>query len=141
MTRNLYLGADLSPGTSATNFQELVNAAGQILNEVDQNDFSVRAKGLAQEIRNQNPDLVGLQEAALWRDAPCTDNPLPPSATHVHPNGDFLQLLLDAAQPGPAALRLVVVRARVRLPDLGEHGRQRDDPARLPARHARSRAG
>ena len=68
MTRNIYLGADLGPGTSATNLQELVNAAGVIENEVDANMFNVRAQGLAREIRNQNPDLVGLQEAAHWRD-------------------------------------------------------------------------
>src|SRR5918994_1249714 len=41
MSRNVYLGADLGPGTSATSLQELVNAAGVILNEVDTNDFSV----------------------------------------------------------------------------------------------------
>ncbi len=108
MTRNVYLGADLSPGTSATTLQGLVNAAGQILNEVDANMFNVRAQGLAQEIRNQNPDLVGLQEAAHWREAPCTDNPIPPSATQTHVNGDFLQLLLNELNSGQQRYRLVV---------------------------------
>jgi endonuclease/exonuclease/phosphatase family metal-dependent hydrolase len=108
MTRNLYLGADLSPGTSATSLQELVDASGQILNEVDANMFQVRAQGLAREIRNQNPDLVGLQEAAHWREAPCTDNPLPPSATQTHANGDFLQLLLDQLNSGGQRYRLVI---------------------------------
>jgi endonuclease/exonuclease/phosphatase family metal-dependent hydrolase len=108
MTRNLYLGADLSPGTSATSLQELVNAAGQILNQVDQNKFQVRAKGLAQEILNQNPDLVGLQEAALWRDAPCSDNPLDFTATHVRPGGDFLGLLLNQLNKDGPKYRLVV---------------------------------
>ncbi len=108
MTRNVYLGADLSPGTSATTLQGLSNAAGQILNEVDANMFQVRAQGLAQEIRNQNPDLVGLQEAALWRDAPCTDNPLAFTATHVRPGGDFLQLLLNQLNSGEQRYRLVV---------------------------------
>ena len=108
MTRNLYLGADLSPGTSATSFQELVNAAGQILNQVDQNKFQVRAKGLAQEILNQNPDLVGLQEAALWRDAPCTDNPLNFTATHVRPGGDFLGLLMNQLNKDGPRYRLVI---------------------------------
>jgi endonuclease/exonuclease/phosphatase family metal-dependent hydrolase len=110
MTRNIYLGADLSPGTSATNLQELVNAAGTIINEVDANHFEVRALGLAREIRNQNPDLVGIQEGALWRDAPCTDNPIPPSATQIHPNGDFLQLLLDAVNEGPHHYSYAVVK-------------------------------
>ena len=65
MSRNLFLGADLGPGTSATSLQELVNAAGQILNQVDANKFDVRAEGLAREILKKKPDLVGLQEAAI----------------------------------------------------------------------------
>jgi hypothetical protein len=61
MSRNLYLGADLGPGMNATNLQELVNGAGQILNQVDANNFPVRAKGLAKEIKQTGPDIVGLQ--------------------------------------------------------------------------------
>jgi endonuclease/exonuclease/phosphatase family metal-dependent hydrolase len=108
MTRNLYLGASLSPGTSATSLQELVNGAGQILNQVDQNKFQVRAKGLAQEIRGQNPDLVGLQEAALWRDAPCSDNPLDFTATHVRPGGAFLGLLMSQLNKDRPHYRVVI---------------------------------
>src|SRR6478672_9986010 len=92
MTRNLYLGADLSPGTNAKDFQGLVNAAGTILNQVDQNKFPTRAKGLAKEILATKPDLVGLQEASLWRTEPCDKFPLPPAATTVR--YDYLQLLL-----------------------------------------------
>jgi endonuclease/exonuclease/phosphatase family metal-dependent hydrolase len=108
MSRNMYLGADLSPGTSATSLQELVDAAGVILNQVDENDFRVRAKGMAKEILNQGPDLVGLQEGALWRDAPCTDNPLAFTATHVRPGGNFLQLLLKQLNKGKKRYHYVV---------------------------------
>src|SRR5689334_396467 len=108
MTRNLYLGADLTPGTSASSVSELVDAAGQILNQVDQNKFQVRAKGLATEILNKKPDLVGLQEAALWRDAPCDAPILPPSATHVRKGGDFLGLLLQQLNKGGRNYRLVI---------------------------------
>jgi endonuclease/exonuclease/phosphatase family protein len=108
MSRNLYLGADLTPGTSASSIPELVNAAGQILNQVDENKFQVRAKGLASEILNKQPDLVGLQEAALWRDDPCNVNPIPPSATHVRKGGDFLGLLLDNLNKSGNNYRLVV---------------------------------
>jgi endonuclease/exonuclease/phosphatase family metal-dependent hydrolase len=110
MTRNVYLGADLGPGTSATSLQELVNAAGTIINEVDANHFEVRAQGLAREIRNQNPDLVGLQEAAHWRQADCSGSPIPPSATETYPNGNFLQLLLDELNSDGQRYRLVVAQ-------------------------------
>jgi hypothetical protein len=110
MSRNIYLGADLGPGTAATNLQELVNAAGTIINEVDANHFEIRAQGLAREIRNQNADLVGLQEAAHWRQADCSGSPLPPSATETYPNGDFLELLLDELNSDGQRYRLVVAQ-------------------------------
>lgn len=94
MTRNLNLGADLGAGMNATSLQGLADAAGTILAQVDANNFPVRAKGLAAEILGKRPDLVGLQEAALWRTAPCTESPLPPKATHVR--YDYLALLMAA---------------------------------------------
>ena len=72
MTRNLYLGADLTPGIQSKNLDELYVAAGKIYNQVKANKFGVRAKGLAAEIVKKDPHLVGLQESALWRTAPCT---------------------------------------------------------------------
>ena len=106
MTRNLYLGATLNPGLRATNAQELVNGAGVIFNEVDANDFRVRAKGLAAEIRQKNPHLVGLQEVALWRTGPCTESPIPPKAADVR--YDFLKLLLAELNRGKRRYRTVV---------------------------------
>src|SRR3954447_10465902 len=108
MTRNLYLGADLGPGIQATNLQELANGAGQILNQVDANNFPVRAKGLAQEIRTAKPDLVGLQEAALWRTEPCDKNPLPPAAATVR--YDYLASLLAEVNKGANLYRIAVTK-------------------------------
>lgn len=106
MTRNLYLGAYLGAGVTAKDVQGLVDAAGGILHQVDANDFPVRAKGLAAEIRSQRPGLVGMQEEALWRTEPCTVSPLPPKATHVR--YDYLKLLLAQLNRGGAHYRTVV---------------------------------
>jgi endonuclease/exonuclease/phosphatase family metal-dependent hydrolase len=108
MTRNVYLGADLTGGVTATNFQELVNAAGKILNEVDANRFGTRAIGLGKEIAENKPDLVGLQEVALWRTQPCDKFPLPPSATTVR--YDFLDLLMKQINKGKTKYRVVVTK-------------------------------
>jgi len=108
MTRNLYLGADLTPGLRAKGFNELVDAAGEILRQVDQNRFRVRARGLASEILRKRPDLVGLQEAALWRTAPChiIVPPSPPTATQVR--YDFIKLLLRRLNRGKRRYKLAV---------------------------------
>jgi endonuclease/exonuclease/phosphatase family metal-dependent hydrolase len=108
MTRNVYLGADLTPGVQATSLQALVNGAGVILNQVDQNDFRKRAKGLAAEILGQKPDLVGLQEAALWRTEGCDKNPLLLGATTVR--YDFLALLLAQLNKGKKLYSAVVTK-------------------------------
>jgi endonuclease/exonuclease/phosphatase family metal-dependent hydrolase len=93
MTRNLYLGADLSPAIAAESPEELASANGKILRDVVANDFPTRAKGLAQEILSQKPDLVGLQEVATWE-----TTPLSPAATPV--NYDYLELLMNELNRG-----------------------------------------
>jgi hypothetical protein len=93
MTRNLYLGADLEPAIKAGSPEALAAANGEILHEVVDNKFPTRAEGLAQEILRTEPDLVGLQEVALWQ-----TTPLSPAATPV--NYDYLDLLLDELNGG-----------------------------------------
>jgi endonuclease/exonuclease/phosphatase family metal-dependent hydrolase len=101
MTRNLYLGADLTPAIVAPSLEAFVAANGQILREVTQNDFPTRAEGLAGEILDAKPDLVGLQEVALWRTAPPSLEPVltgKPTATAVR--YDYLRELLAELNAG-----------------------------------------
>lgn len=96
MTRNLYLGADLTPAIVAPDLPAFVAATGAVLRQVNATNFPVRAKGLAAEIRAAKPDLVGLQEVALWRTGPPSLIPLVSDAkTATTVRYDFLELLLD----------------------------------------------
>jgi endonuclease/exonuclease/phosphatase family protein len=99
MTRNLYLGADLSPALEASNVNAAVDAAYQIEQQVHRTQFpSVRAALLAKEIRKQKPDIVGLQEGAWWRTGPYDLGAVTtgPKATQTDPQGgDFLTDLLS----------------------------------------------
>jgi endonuclease/exonuclease/phosphatase family metal-dependent hydrolase len=77
LTRNLFLGADLTPAYRALaapgGLATLPAIVAQIFNPgdppgvVQQTDFATRAAGLADEIEAAQPDLIGLQEAAQWR--------------------------------------------------------------------------
>jgi endonuclease/exonuclease/phosphatase family metal-dependent hydrolase len=75
MTRNLFLGADLTPayealGADATQVPAAVASIynpGEPPGAVQQTDFATRAVGLATEVAAVRPDLIGLQEAASWR--------------------------------------------------------------------------
>jgi endonuclease/exonuclease/phosphatase family metal-dependent hydrolase len=77
MTRNLFLGADLTPAHRALaapgGVAELPAVVAGIFNPgdppgvVQRTDFPARALALADEIEAAGPDLIGLQEAAVWR--------------------------------------------------------------------------
>jgi endonuclease/exonuclease/phosphatase family metal-dependent hydrolase len=111
MTRNLYLGADLAPAIAAASLDGFIAATGAILRSVTTNDFATRAKGLAAEILEAEPDLVGLQEVALWRTGPVNFAPLQgaaPSASTVRV--DYLELLLAELNAGVERYEAVVVQ-------------------------------
>lgn len=110
MTRNLYLGADLSPAINSKSQDEFFEANGAIVRQVEATNFPVRAKGLAKEILETEPDLVGMQEVALWRTAPPSLGPVfsgKPEATTV--KYDFLKLLLAQLNKKKTLYKPVVV--------------------------------
>jgi endonuclease/exonuclease/phosphatase family metal-dependent hydrolase len=67
MTRNVYLGADLIPLAAAPDQAAFETAAAQRFQTVLNNDFPTRARALAAEIRKAKPDIIGVQEATIWR--------------------------------------------------------------------------
>jgi endonuclease/exonuclease/phosphatase family metal-dependent hydrolase len=114
MTRNLYLGADLGPAIRAASLQDFINANGEIMRDVDTNNYPVRAKGLAGEIKAKSPDLVGLQEVSLWRTGP-TGPPRnkpgspPESFTAKTVTYDYLNLLMKELNKDKKRYRVVQV--------------------------------
>jgi Endonuclease/Exonuclease/phosphatase family len=99
MTRNLYLGADLSPALTAPGLDQAIDAGGEIVRQVHRTQFpTVRAQLLANEIKKRKPDIVGLQEAAWWRTGPLVLDPAVvtnPTAQTTDPlGGDFITELL-----------------------------------------------
>ena len=93
MTRNLYLGTDLNPIFGAPNQLALFAAVGTGWAQVQANDFPARAQAIADEISSTRPDLIGLQEAMLYRTQTPPDGPATPAQTVAY---DFVQLLVDA---------------------------------------------
>lgn len=113
MSRNLYLGADLGPAIGAPDLEAAINAAGEIINDVDASDFPERAKLLAKEIAKAKPDLLGLQELALWKDQTPSDLGAPPlgigePATNVR--YDFLKSLQDEMKAVGAKYKVVAIQ-------------------------------
>ena len=95
MTRNLYQGVDLSPLATVTNATDFFKAVSSAYNRMEATNFPERAEALADEIVHTSPDLIGLQEAVLFRTQLPSDGPANP-ATNV--SYDFIQILLDALE-------------------------------------------
>ncbi len=118
MTQNLYLGSDLTRAVAAAAegegvpgpegqaerlraFDDFANQVGFILKNVEANDFNIRAQTIAKQIKKNKADLVGLQEAALFRLEIPTDGGAPgglnPTASFATvPFIDYIDVLLNA---------------------------------------------
>lgn len=70
MTRNVDEGTDLDFILAAGSFDELLAAVAETYEEVVASNIPERAAALALEIRDAQPDVVGLQEVTKWRTGP-----------------------------------------------------------------------
>jgi hypothetical protein len=117
MTRNLFLGADLSPAIGATSIPQAIDGAGVIWNEFQRTKFPERAVPLAREIKRSKADLVGLQEVALWRKQTPSDggappiSPIPSATAATAVEQDFLAILKRELKKIHAGYRVVVVQS------------------------------
>ncbi|HSB05042.1 MAG TPA: endonuclease/exonuclease/phosphatase family protein [Thermodesulfobacteriota bacterium] len=98
MTRNLYVGAAFDSLLSVPTPNDIPGRVAQIYAEILSSQYPCRAEAIADEIVQNQPDLVGLQEAVLLRVySPCgtsVPNPSQPMTFAV----DYLQILLDALE-------------------------------------------
>jgi endonuclease/exonuclease/phosphatase family metal-dependent hydrolase len=92
LTYNIYQGTELENSIAAKTGEEFVIGATKDFLMMRQTNFFERARAIAAEIAATRPDLIGLQEVALWRTGPHR-TPAEP-ATNV--DQDFLQILIDA---------------------------------------------
>lgn len=116
MTRNVYLGTDLFPVLDAATVpgareQQIARVAGAMHEAqglLDDTAYDVRARLIATEIATHEPDLVGLQEVALWRSGPLEPARAGvPDATSV--DLDFLEILLHHLDLAGQSYRVVNV--------------------------------
>lgn len=105
MTRNLYLGADIITLAGADkSTDQFKRDASAMWKKVQKTNFPKRAPALAKEIKAAKPDLVGLQEASLWRTGPNSSAP----ATKV--KYDFTAELLKALKKQGLEYKIVVTQ-------------------------------
>lgn len=132
MTRNLYLGANIMRPIAAMEtvqptedcpkdwvchslavLDAVAGATKDVYEIAEETDFGVRARMLAAELATERPDLVGLQEVAMYRTGPMDHSPanigpvLVPNATNVR--WDFLRMLLAEARAQGVVYKAVSV--------------------------------
>jgi endonuclease/exonuclease/phosphatase family metal-dependent hydrolase len=89
-TYNMYIGTDFSEILGAQSAPELVSEVAESYGDVVAGKPAERIDEIADQIATSSPNIVGLQEVALWQTGAFGD---PGPATNVA--FDFLQMLLD----------------------------------------------
>ena len=70
MTRNIYLGGNIFLPIGAPDRATFESKTQELWNQIQFTNFPARAKLLANEVKKTKPDLIGLQEVAIWRRSP-----------------------------------------------------------------------
>ncbi|WP_238402978.1 endonuclease/exonuclease/phosphatase family protein [Paenibacillus mesophilus] len=86
MTWNIYFGAVLTPAVGTTP-EELPQRVTEIFRQFQATNFPVRSRAIADQIARKKPDIIGLQEAAIWQ-------LLLPQKSKVVVEYDFVSILL-----------------------------------------------
>jgi len=103
MTYNVYLGANLQPLFDVQDPLELIRRAAAVFAHLDRVDFRVRAVAIAEQIIENAPDVVALQEVSLWQTAPIS------KPTMLTTRYDFLETLLEELERQGHTYEAVVV--------------------------------
>ena len=67
LTQNLYIGADMQRIVVAQTAEEIPLLVAQAFSIIDDSDFKSRAKTFALQVKDNKPDVIGLQEVSLIR--------------------------------------------------------------------------
>jgi endonuclease/exonuclease/phosphatase family metal-dependent hydrolase len=94
-TYNLFQGSELTEAITAKSPEELFVAVATDYGQVVASKFPERARAIAAEVASTQPELIGVQEAALWKLGDLSSSPFtaPPATTTTF---DFVQILTEA---------------------------------------------
>src|SRR4051812_22952447 len=115
MTYNIYQGTELEHVLAATDLSSFIAGVTTDYANVIATSFPERAQAIAAEIAQNQPDLVGLQEVALWR----IRVPANPSLPATDVSYDFLAILLNALNAGGQHYQAVIVRDNFNTQGIG----------------------
>jgi endonuclease/exonuclease/phosphatase family metal-dependent hydrolase len=88
LTQNLFVGTSVGPVFTASSWDELVAAGSTAWAGLQATDLPTRMGVLAGEVAQVRPDVLGLQEAFLWREQA-------PGDSRTHPGPDATEVVLD----------------------------------------------
>ena len=112
MTQNLFIGVDVATVLSVDDPDEVADVIDGLFAEALASDFPTRAEAIARTIAQYAPDVIGLQEAALWRVQSPPDSTTTPAETIAI---DFLEILLDALRAQGLSYEAASIRDGVDL--------------------------